>query len=84
MPTYSIAQAKDHFARLVDEAASGDDVKITRHGKVVAEVRAPAPAKGKRPSKALLKRIFDNAAKRPPLGESAVDIIRRMRDGETD
>ena len=33
MPTYSIAQAKDHLSRLVDEALEGKQVTITRHGK---------------------------------------------------
>ena len=44
MPTYSIAQAKDHLSRLVDEALEGKQVTITRHGKPVVELRPAATA----------------------------------------
>lgn len=36
MSTISIAEAKAGFASLVDEAANGDFVTITRHGKPAA------------------------------------------------
>jgi antitoxin (DNA-binding transcriptional repressor) of toxin-antitoxin stability system len=84
MPTYSIAQAKDNLPKLVDQAIAGDEVTITRHGKVVAEVRAKEAREGKRPSPELLRRIFKNADRRPLSGESAVETLRRMRDGERD
>ena len=38
MPTYSIAKANDNLSQLVDEAVAGEEVAITRHGKVVAYV----------------------------------------------
>ena len=84
MPTYSIAQAKDNLPKLVDQAIAGDEVTITRHGKVVAELRAKEAVAPKRPSAELLRRIFENADKRPRMRENAVDVIRRMRDGERD
>ena len=34
--TRSIAKAKDNLSKLVDEAVAGEEVAITRHGKVVA------------------------------------------------
>ena len=83
MPTYSIAQAKDHLSRLVRQAAQGEDVAITRHGKVVAYVR-PAVERPIQPPHELVAQIVDRAKTRPRLGENAVDIIRRMRDGEWD
>jgi prevent-host-death family protein len=33
---YSIAQARDHFTQIVQEAEEGSPVQITRHGKTVA------------------------------------------------
>lgn len=84
MPVYSIAKAKDNLSRLVDEAVAGEEVAITRHGKVVAYVRPAAERAVRQPSHELVAQIVERAKKRPRLGESAVDIIRRMRDGERD
>ena len=84
MPTYSIAQAKNNLPRLVDQAIAGDEVTITRHGKVVVELRAKDAPAPKRISKELLAEIFARAALRGPLKESGADAVRRMRDGEWD
>jgi antitoxin (DNA-binding transcriptional repressor) of toxin-antitoxin stability system len=42
MPHYSIAQAKNGLPRLIDSAIEGHEVLITRHGRVVAEIRPRA------------------------------------------
>lgn len=34
----SIAEAKSHFAAVIERAAAGEEVTITRHGKPVAKV----------------------------------------------
>jgi antitoxin (DNA-binding transcriptional repressor) of toxin-antitoxin stability system len=83
MPAYSVAQAKTHLSKIIDEALAGENVTITRHGKTVVELRASPPA----PRRDLdARRIMDEVAARrklrPSLGESGADIIRRMRDGE--
>lgn len=36
MTHYSIAQARDHFAQLINQAEVGEPVKITRQGKPIA------------------------------------------------
>lgn len=36
MGEYSVAEAKNKFSSLVKQAEEGEDVAITRHGKVVA------------------------------------------------
>jgi prevent-host-death family protein len=79
--SYSIAQAKDHLSKLIDEALAGEDVTITRHGRPVAELR-PARAMGDagRWSPKLIDEIAAQAKSLPPLGESGTDIVRRMRD----
>jgi antitoxin (DNA-binding transcriptional repressor) of toxin-antitoxin stability system len=83
MTTYSIAEAKDRLSSLVRQAEEGEDVAITRHGKVVAHLRAAGERPRRHPSPELVAQIAERAKSRP-LGENAVDVIRRMRDGERD
>jgi len=80
MPVYSVAQAKDHLSKLIDEALAGEEVTITRHGKPAVELRPARAAGGGRLSAELIDRIAARAKSLPSLGEDAVDIIRRMRD----
>ena len=82
MATYSIAEAKDQLSKLVRQAEEGEDVAITRHGKVVAHLRSALERTHRQPE--LVAKIVERAKSRPSLGENAVDIIRRMRDGERD
>lgn len=42
-------EAKTHLSRLLDEVADGETIYITKHGKLVAELRPPA---AKKPTKA--------------------------------
>ena len=83
MSSYSVAEAKTHLSKLIDEAAAGEVVTITRHGKPAAELRAPAPKKAKVDIEKLLDEVAERRKLRPNLGEPAVDIIRKMRDGDT-
>jgi prevent-host-death family protein len=81
MSVYSIAKAKDNLSKLVDEALAGEDVAITRHGKVVAYLRSAVERPIRQPSHRLVAEIMARAKKRRPrLEEPAADIIRRMRD----
>jgi prevent-host-death family protein len=84
MSVYSIAKAKDNLSKLVDEALAGEHVAITRHGKVVAYLRPAVERPVRQPPHDLVAQIAERAKTRPSLGENAVDIIRRMRDGELD
>jgi prevent-host-death family protein len=84
MGIYSIAEAKDRLSSLVKQAEEGEDIAITRHGKVVAYLRPAADGAPRRPSREFIEQLAERAKSRPPLGENAVDIIRRMRDGEWD
>jgi antitoxin (DNA-binding transcriptional repressor) of toxin-antitoxin stability system len=82
MATYSIAEAKDQLSKLIRQAEEGEDVAITRHGKVVAHLRAALEPPHRQPSHDLVAKIVERARSRPSLGENTIDIIRRMRDGE--
>jgi prevent-host-death family protein len=84
MATYSIAEAKDQLSKLLREAEEGEEVAITRHGKIVAHLRSALERPYRQPSHELVAKIVERARSRPSLGENAVDIIRRMRDGERD
>lgn len=85
MSSYPIAKAKEQLSRLIDEALAGESVTITRHGKPVVELRPtqPEPAP-RRMTKDDLEWLRKRRDALPPLGENAVDIIRRMRDEEDD
>jgi prevent-host-death family protein len=80
MASYSIAEAKDQLSKLVREAAEGEEVAITRHGKVVAYLRPAVEPPVRQPPHDLVAQIMARARTRPRLEEPAVDIVRRMRD----
>jgi antitoxin (DNA-binding transcriptional repressor) of toxin-antitoxin stability system len=66
------------------QAEEGEDVAITRHGKVVAHFRSALERPHRRPSREFIEQLAEQAKSRPRVGENVVDIIRRMRDGEWD
>ncbi len=79
MSSYSVAYAKEQLSKLIDEALAGESVVITRHGKPVVELRPKQePAQRKKVDVEWLRKRREAL---PPLGENAVDILRRMRDG---
>jgi len=84
MATYSIAEAKDQLSKLLRQVEEGEEVAITRHGNVVAHLRSALERPHRQPSHELVAKIVERARSRPIRGENAVDIIRRMRDGEWD
>lgn len=45
MPTFNVYEAKTHLSKLIDVAASGEDVVIARNGKPVARITALQPRK---------------------------------------
>jgi prevent-host-death family protein len=83
MSSYPIAKAKEQLSRLIDEALAGETVTITRHGKLVVELRPSKPDEApKRMTKADLEWLRRRRDALPPLGEDAVTLSRRMRDEE--
>jgi prevent-host-death family protein len=72
----SLADAKAHLSRLVEEAAAGEPVCITRRGKAVARITAVDTPR-KRIDVAALRAMTDAMPMQP---ETARDFIRRMRD----
>jgi prevent-host-death family protein len=76
MRTVSIAEAKAHLSKLVEQAEAGDPVCITRRGKPVAQIVA-AERKRKPIDVAALRALTDKMRLQE---ESAGDFMRRLRD----
>ena len=72
----SLADAKARLSELVERAAAGEAVYITRRGKPVAQITT-VDAPRKRIDAAALQAVTDAMPVQP---ESARDFIRRMRD----
>jgi prevent-host-death family protein len=69
-------EGKTHFSRLVDEAARGETIVITRKGKPVAQL---GPVQDLRPSpEEALERLFALAA---PLGVPIRELLEEGRRG---
>jgi prevent-host-death family protein len=76
MHSYSLAEAKAQLSQLIDRVESGETVEITRRGKLVACV-SPPEKKLKKIDVDALRRL---TARLPMQKQSAVDLIREMRD----
>ena len=76
MKTVSIAEAKAHLSKLVEQAEAGDPVCITRRGKPVAQIIA-AERKRKPIDVEALRALTEGM---PLQEESAGDFMRRLRD----
>jgi prevent-host-death family protein len=78
MSAMTLADAKVHLSELVDRVEAGDSIDITRQGKPVA--RLTAPARPRKPIDAALLRAVTE--KMPLQGGSGTDLVRAMRDGD--
>ena len=78
MSTVNLADAKAHLSKLVDRAAAGDTVRITRRGRPVAQITAVQTPR-KRIDLSALRAMTDMM---PMQRESARDLVRRLRDEE--
>ncbi len=76
MKQVNLAEAKAHLSELVERAAAGEPVCITRRGKPAAQLSAVGTPR-KRIDSAVLRAVTDNM---PMQQESAGEFVRRMRD----
>ena len=76
MKHVNLAEAKAHLSELVERAAAGEPVCISRRGKPVAQIIAVAAAR-KPIDVAALRAMTDAMSMQ---SESAGAFIRRMRD----
>ncbi|MEQ1517783.1 MAG: type II toxin-antitoxin system prevent-host-death family antitoxin [Usitatibacteraceae bacterium] len=80
MGAFSIAEAKAQLSAIVAMVENGEPVTITKRGIPVVKI-VPVNAVPMKP-KMDLEKLRAFRASMPPMKESAVDMIRRMRDGE--
>jgi prevent-host-death family protein len=78
MASYSVAEAKNRLPSLIDKALDGEEVVITRHGKVVAELRSRKQLSHEE-REALYDRMAASAATRP-VSVSAVELLHQMHE----
>jgi len=74
----NLAEAKAHLSELIEEAAAGNPVCITRRRKPVAQIIAAE--RPRKPIDVAALRAMTGAMPMQP--ESAGDFIRRMRDND--
>lgn len=75
--TVSIADAKAHLSELVERAAGGETVVITRRGRPIARMSAAA-----RPRKSVDRQRLERlTAAMPAQPEDAATVVRRLREG---
>jgi prevent-host-death family protein len=76
MTDVTLAQAKARLSELISRAEHGEAVRITRHGRPVAQLMPVATPRKPIDTEALRKLT----ATMTPQGEPAADFVRRMRD----
>jgi prevent-host-death family protein len=76
MTDIPLADAKARLSELVERAAAGEPVRITRRGRPIAQLTAVTRTR-KRVDAALLKAVTDTM---PQQSEGAGEFVRRMRD----
>ena len=76
MRNVNLVDAKAHLSKLVERAAAGDTVRITRRGKPVAQITAVQTPR-KRIDVSALRVMTDRM---PMQQESARDLVPRLRD----
>ena len=83
MAEYSIADAKNNFPKLVDRAVAGEEVKITRRGKLVARIVPEVPARPPSPDAPRAWNDIEWIRKHrvtPKVQVDAGELVRAMRD----
>ncbi|PXW66816.1 type II toxin-antitoxin system prevent-host-death family antitoxin [Methylobacterium sp. B4] len=78
MDTVDLTDAEGRLSELVDRAEAGESIDITRRGRPVARLTSVAGPR-KRIEVAMLRTL---TATMPPQDESAVDLVRSMRDSD--
>ena len=78
MRRVNLADAKAHLTELVERAAAGEAVCITRRGKAVAQITAVDTPR-KRIDPMALRAMTDAMPMQP---QTARDLIRRMREDD--
>lgn len=78
MTRIAAAEAKNRFAELVDRAEKGEEIEVTKYGRVVARIVAPREGRDVEKAIAAMKRLRENAK---TIGwKFDLDEFKRWRD----
>lgn len=72
----NVRETRERLSHLLDAVATGEEITILRHGKPVARLTLPRPEQ---------VHFLDRSALRdalPPAKETAVAVVRHLRDDE--
>jgi antitoxin (DNA-binding transcriptional repressor) of toxin-antitoxin stability system len=81
MKTVSVVEAKAKLPSLLQAAEAGEKVIVTRRGKAIAEIKAIVPEINSDDPYGL-KWLAERRAQFTPMRQSAVDLIREMREAD--
>jgi len=86
MTTYSLAEAKAHFSKVIEEVQGGDQVLITKHGHPAALITRPEEAapKPRRNMNGFLKEKFEGWEMPEDFDRLGEDEIIAMFEGGDD
>jgi prevent-host-death family protein len=79
---YSVAEAKNRLPSLIDKALAGEEVVITRRGKLVVELR-PASRQAA-PATGTHEWLRARTRARPSIGLTSVEILDLMYESKED
>lgn len=82
MSRHSVVEAKNNLSDLINRAANGEEVVITRHGQPVVELKAVAatPRPAKKITQASLDWLDAHRIKLAPGAPDSATLVRQMRD----
>ena len=82
MPSYSLAEAKNRLAAMVDEALAGGTVMIAIEGRGEIELRPTHVATERETPSRILDEIAERSRRLPALNQNLAEIVRDMRDDD--
>ncbi|BCW90997.1 hypothetical protein sos41_41740 [Alphaproteobacteria bacterium SO-S41] len=78
MTRIAAAEAKNRFAELIERAEKGEDIEVTKYGRVVARIVAPKQGRDVEAAMAAFSRMRENARKIG--GKFDLEEFKRWRD----
>ena len=79
MRTLSLAKTKAHLSAVIDQVQAGEEFVITRRGKAVARV-IPEPDISSQDQELIVRELREFLDRQSPVKETAVDLVREIRD----
>lgn len=84
MTFYSVASAKAHLSELIDRAAKGEPVVITRHGRPIVELKPFGATQGRPMTSQDVERLRTRRTILRVPDDDPVSLVERMRDEDNE